>query len=261
MAPEGFFGISGFMPPVRFCVSNSFTKEVVGAIGVPSALPSIVRDLLLLLGCVSSAILIGFKVFRSVRVAGSQTSVYMSSSFTWTSELSTERRGDGNLERVVKTSEVAVALLAARNERPDPLSFRGAGEGRPEVSCLAAALRSLSVSSQSKSASSINVVVPELMEERRVEEALLTDFAADRAPLVPPALDVLDIGGVFGAAFANARADAMRAALGTLCGVDERDVLLERVGEAVAVVMEDHAAICRVTAMEVGDRGRSWARR
>lgn len=176
------------MPPVRFCCSNSFTREVVGPIEVPSVLSSKLSDLLLLLlGGDPSAILTGFTVFLSVLVAGSQTSVYMSSSLALASELFTERRGDGKREREYKASEEAVALLAAKNENPDPLSFRGAGEGLPGVYGLAAALRSLSVSSQSVSCSSVEVVVPEVMEERRVgvEDPLLTDFAADRAPSPP----------------------------------------------------------------------------
>lgn len=142
------------------------------------------------------------------------------------SQLSTERRGEGSRDRE------AVAVLAARKERLDLLSAHGAGEGLPGVYGLAQALRS------SKSRSSIEM--PEVLEERCVEDPLLTDFAADRAPLAP--LFVLDRVGVFGAGFANAREDAMRAAFGTLCGVEER--------EEEAVVMKGHAEISRDWALD-----------
>jgi hypothetical protein len=137
------------------------------------------------------------------------------------SQLSTERRGEGSRERE------AVAVLAARKERLDLLSAHGAGEGLPGVYGLAQTLR------LSESRSSIEM--PEVLEERCVEDPLLTDSAADRGPLA--LLHVLYIVAVFRTGFANAREDAMRAAFGTLCGVEER--------EEEAVVMKGHAGVSR----------------
>lgn len=141
-------------------------------------------------------------------------------------ELSTERSGEGKRERVGTASEVEAALLAARNERSEPLSALDAGESLLEAYGFVVGLGSEKVSTSSKSLSSTRVLVAEAMEERRVEDALLTDFAADRAPLVT---------GFGVVVFAKARDEAIRAALGTLCGVDERDVLISGLEEAVVI--------------------------
>jgi hypothetical protein len=73
------------------------------------------------------------------------------------------------------------------------------------------------------------------MEERRVEGPLLTNFAADRAPLLP--LYDWGNGCGFGGGLAKAADAPISAALGTLCGVEVRDVfeLLSDLEEVVVM--------------------------
>jgi hypothetical protein len=127
MIGGGFpFTIESFFPigcgpslaplPVPDCCSNSFTNEVVGAIEVSSVESSIIRNVPLV-ALRSSPISTSFSLFRRRLFAVILVPLSISlSSVPLTSQLSTERSGDGSRERD------ATAELAARKEND------GAGE-------------------------------------------------------------------------------------------------------------------------------------